>query len=153
MLLFKNGYLSSLSLLKSTSEKKKVVGKRWRMDEIYVKVKEQWRYLYRAVDKKGNTVDFLLIKRRQRISSQRFLIKAIGNNGRPALINIDKSGLNTKVIKLYNRRSYSKIKIRQCKYLNNNFITDHRMIKWRIMQGLGFKIFNRPKERLLELKL
>ena len=122
MLLFKNGYLSSLSLLKSTSEKKKVVGKRWRMDEIYVKVKEQWRYLYRAVDKKGNTVDFLLIKRRQRISSQRFLIKAIGNNGRPALINIDKSGLNTKVIKLYNRRSYSKIKIRQCKYLNNNFI-------------------------------
>ena len=129
MLLFKNGYLSSLSLLKSTSEKKKVVGKRWRMDEIYVKVKEQWRYLYRAVDKKGNTVDFLLIKRRQRISSQRFLIKAIGNNGRPALINIDKSGLNTKVIKLYNRRSYSKIKIRQCKYLNNNFITDHRMIK------------------------
>ena len=129
MLLFKNGYLSSLSLLKSTSEKKKVVGKRWRMDEIYVKVKEQWRYLYRAVDKKGNTVDFLLIKRRQRISSQRFLIKAIGNNGRPALINIDKSGLNTKVIKLYNRRSYSKIKIKQCKYLNNNFITDHRMIK------------------------
>lgn len=123
MLLFKNGYLSSLSLLKSTSEKKKVVGKRWRMDEIYVKVKEQWRYLYRAVDKKGNTVDFLLTKRRQRISSQRFLIKAIGNNGRPALINIDKSGLNTKVIKLYNRRSYSKIKIRQCKYLNNNFIT------------------------------
>jgi putative transposase len=122
MLLFKNGYLSSLSLLKSTSEKKKVVGKRWRMDEIYVKVKEQWRYLYRAVDKKGNTVDFLLTKRRQRISSQRFLIKAIGNNGRPALINIDKSGLNTKVIKLYNRRSYSKIKIRQCKYLNNNFI-------------------------------
>ena len=122
MLLFKNWYLSSLSLLKSTSEKKKVVGKRWRMDEIYVKVKEQWRYLYRAVDKKGNTVDFLLTKRRQRISSQRFLIKAIGNNGRPALINIDKSGLNTKVIKLYNRRSYSKIKIRQCKYLNNNFI-------------------------------
>ena len=122
MLLFKNGYLSSLSLLKSTSEKKKVVGKRWRMDKIYVKVKEQWRYLYRAVDKKGNTVDFLLTKRRQRISSQRFLIKAIGNNGRPALINIDKSGLNTKVIKLYNRRSYSKIKIRQCKYLNNNFI-------------------------------
>ena len=122
MLLFKNGYLSSLSLLKSTSEKKKVVGKRWRMDEIYVKVKEQWRYLYRAVDKKGNTVDFLLTKRRQRISSQRFLIKAIGNNGRPALINIDKSVLNTKVIKLYNRRSYSKIKIRQCKYLNNNFI-------------------------------
>ena len=122
MLLFKNGYLSSLSLLKSTSEKKKVVGKRWRMDEIYVKVKEQWRYLYRAVDKKGNTVDFLLTKRRQRISSQRFLIKAIGNNGRPALINIDKSCLNTKVIKLYNRRSYSNIKIRQCKYLNNNFI-------------------------------
>jgi putative transposase len=61
-------------------KRKKIVGKRWRMDETYVKVKGQWRYLYRAVDKEGNTVDFLLTKRRQRISAQRFLIKAIEIN-------------------------------------------------------------------------
>tara|TARA_B110000259_G_scaffold120457_1_gene136897 strand:- start:47 stop:322 length:276 start_codon:yes stop_codon:yes gene_type:complete len=89
------------------------------MDETSVKVKGQWRYLYRAADKQGNTVDFLLIKRRQRISTQRFLIKAIERNVKPELINIDKRESNTAAIKLYNRRNYSNIKIRQCKYLNN----------------------------------
>jgi len=90
------------------------------MDKTYIKVKGQWRYLYRAVDKKGNlprrqacTVDFLLTKIRQRISAQRFLIKAVESNVKPELINIDKSGSNTEAIKLYNRRNYSNIKIRQ----------------------------------------
>ena len=136
-------------------KRKKSVGKRWRMDETYIKVKGEWRYLYRAVDKEGNlpcrqagTVDFLLTKRRQRISAQRFLIKAIENNGKPELINIDKSGSNTAAIKLYNRRSYSKIKIRQCKYLNNIVEQDHRMIKWRIMLGLGFKEFESAKRTI-----
>lgn len=111
MLLFKGGYLSSPPLIELQFRKrKKVVGKRWRMDETYVKVKGRWRYLYRAVDKGGNTLDFLLTKTRQCISAQRFLIKAIENNGKPKLINIDKSGSNTEAIKLYNRRSYSKIK-------------------------------------------
>jgi len=71
----------------------------------------------------------LLTKRRQRISAQRFLIKAIDNNIKPELINIDKSGANTAAIKLYNRRNYSNIKIRQCKHLNNIVEQDRRMIK------------------------
>jgi putative transposase len=120
-------------------KRKKLVGKRWRMDETYIKVKGEWRYLYRAVDKEGNTVDFLLTKRRQRISAHKFLIKAITDNGRPELINIDKSGANNSAIKLYNWRNCSRIKIRQCKYLNNIVEQDHRMIKWRITQGMGFK--------------
>ena len=86
-------------------KRKKLVGKRWRLDETYIKVKGEWRYLYRAVDKEGNTVDFLLTKRRQRISAQKFLIKAIENNVNPELINIDKSGSNKAAIKLYNRRN------------------------------------------------
>jgi len=134
-------------------KRKKIVGKRWRMDETYVKVKGQWRYLYRAVDEEGNTVDFLLTKRRQRISAQRFLIKAIENNIKPELINIDKSESNTEAIKLYNRRSYSKIKIRQCKYLNNIVEQDHRMIKWRIMQGLGFKNFESAKRTIAGIEI
>jgi putative transposase len=129
-------------------KRKRSVGKRWRMDETYVKVKGQWRYLYRAVDKEGDTVDFLLTMRRQRISAQLFLIKAIVNNGKPELINIDKSGPNAAAIKLYNRRNYSNIKIRQCKYLNNIIEQDHRMIKWRIMQGLGFKEFESAKRTI-----
>jgi putative transposase len=51
-------------------KRKKVVGKRWRMDETYIKVKGARRYLYRAVDRDGNTIDFLLTKRRQRMSAQ-----------------------------------------------------------------------------------
>ncbi len=129
-------------------KRKKSVGKRWRMDETYIKVKGQWKYLYRAVDKQGNTVDFLLTKSRQRISAHKFLIKAIENNGKPELINIDKSGANKSAIKLYNRRNYSRIVIRQCKYLNNIVEQDHRMIKWRIMQGLGFKEFESAKRTL-----
>jgi len=134
-------------------KRKKSVGKRWRMDETYIKVKGQWKYLYRAVDKQGNTVDFLLTNRRQRISAQRFLIKAIDNNGKPELINIDKSGANKSAIKLYNRRNYSRIRIRQCKYLNNIVEQDHRMIKWRIVQGLGFKDFESAQRTIAGVEM
>ena len=72
----------------------------------------------------------------------------IESNSKPELINIDKSGANTAAIKLYNRRNYSKIKIRQCKYLNNIVEQDHRMIKWRIMLGLGFKEFESAKRTI-----
>ena len=124
------------------------VGDIWRMDETYIKIKEQWCYLYRAVDRSGNTVDFLLTKRRQRMSAQSFLIKAISNNCRPRVINIDKSGSNTAAIKVYDKPSFSKIKIRQCKYLNNIVEHDHRFIKWRIQNGLGFKSFESARRTL-----
>ena len=75
------------------------------------------------------------------MSAQSFLIKPIGSNCRPRVINIDKSGSNIAAIKVYNKRSFSKIKIRQCKYLNNIVEHDHRFIKWRIQNGLGFKSF------------
>jgi putative transposase len=95
----------------------------------------------------------LLTKRRQRISAQRFLIKAIESNSKPELINIDKSGANTAAIKLYNRRNYSNIKIRQCKYLNNIVEQDHRMIKWRIILGLGFKNFESAKRTIAGIEI
>lgn len=118
------------------------------MDETYIKVKGEWRFLYRAVDKEGNTVDFLLTKRRQRMSAQSFLIKAIENNGKPELINIDKSGSNRSAIRVYNKRAFSSIKVRQCKYLNNIVEQDHRFIKWLIINGLGFKNFESAQKTL-----
>ncbi|XDZ56050.1 IS6 family transposase [Flavobacterium tructae] len=123
------------------------------MDEKYIKVKGIWCYLYRAVDKSGNTADFLLTKRRQRLSAQSFLIMAINNNCNPAVINIDKSGSNTSAIKVYNKRSFSKIKIRQCKYLNNIVEQDHRFIKWRIQNGLGFKNFESARRTLIGIEV
>jgi transposase-like protein len=53
------------------------VGSSWRLDETYVKVKGAWKYLYRAVDKAGATVDFLLTAKRDRKAALRFLRKAM----------------------------------------------------------------------------
>lgn len=141
---------------KEFRKRKKRVGNRWRLDETYIKIKGEWKYLYRAVDKESNTIDFLLTKRRQRMSAQSFLIKAIEDNGKPELINIDKSGSNSSAIRVYNRRALAtktKIKIRQCKYLNNIVEQDHRFIKKRIVQGLGFKEFESAKRTIAGIEI
>ena len=67
-----------------------------------MRIRGQWKYLYRAVDKAGNTVDFLLTAKRDRKAALRFLCKAIGQHGVPAKITIDKSGANTAAIENYN---------------------------------------------------
>jgi len=72
--------------------RKRPVGSSWRLDETYVKIKGSWKYLYRAVDKAGATVDFLLTAKRDRNAALRFLRKAIGHHGVPKKITIDKSG-------------------------------------------------------------
>jgi putative transposase len=71
------------------NKRKRQTGDSWRLDETYVKVGGKHMYLYRAVDKNGDTVDFLLTKRRKKGSAQKFLNKAIGNNGKPRIINIE----------------------------------------------------------------
>lgn len=82
--------------------KKKRTGGRWRMDESYIKVKGQWKYYYRAVDKQGQTIDFFLTATRDTQAAFRFLKKAIGQNGKPSLVNIDQSGANQAGLKQYN---------------------------------------------------
>ena len=71
---------------------KKCPSDRCRLDETYIKVKGEWKYYYRAVDKQGNTIDILLTAKRNTGAYLRSLNKAIGRNGKPGLINIDKSG-------------------------------------------------------------
>ena len=125
------------------------------MDETYIKVLGKYRYLYRAVDKYGKTVDFLLTKRRMKGSAQKFLNKAIGNNGKPRIINIDKSGSNTTAIKTVNKRELyiKKIRIRQVKYLNNIVEQDHRQIKRRITITTGFKAFESAQRTLAGIEI
>ena len=135
---------------KNMHKRKKQVCDSWRMDETYIKVKGRDMYLYRAVDKYGNTVDFLLTRRRQKMSAQKFFNKAIGNNGKPRIVNIDKSGSNSSAILTVNKRSLStkKIKIRKVKYLNNIIEQDHRRIKRRIRITTGFKEFESAQRTL-----
>ena len=80
--------------------RKRPVGSSWRMDETYIKVAGQWKYLYRAVDRAGDTVDFLLTARRDTAAARHFLERAINLHGRPEKITIDKSGANTAAIEL-----------------------------------------------------
>jgi putative transposase len=140
---------------KNMNKRKRQVGSSWRMDETYMKVGGKDRYLYRAVDKFGNTVDFLLTKRRMKGSAQKFLNKAIGNNSKPRVINIDKSGANKSGIRSINREllTVKKIKIRQCKYLNNIVEQDHRNIKRRISIDTGFKEFESAQRTLAGIEV
>ena len=101
--------------------RKRPVGSSWRLDETYVRIKGRWRYLYRAVDKAGNTVDFLLTAKRDRTAALRFLRKAIGQHGMPVKITIDKSSANAAAIEGYNEEQEADIEMRQIKYLTDIF--------------------------------
>ena len=82
------------------------------------------------------------------MSAQSFLIKAIEGNGVPEIINIDKSESNTHAIRVYNKRCYTSIEIRQCKYLNNIVEQGHRHVKWKFQRSLGFKDFESAKRTI-----
>jgi transposase-like protein len=126
---------------KAFRKHKRPVGKSWRMDETYVKVRGQWKYLYRAVDKAGNTVDFLLRAHRDKAAAHRYFEKAIDRNGEPETITVDKSGANLAALEALNADRPTPIKVRQSKYLNNVVEQDHRAIKRIIKPMMGFKDF------------
>ena len=86
-------------LEKAFRRHKRAVGRSWRIDETYIKVRGQWKYLYRAVDKEGSTVDFLLRAHRNKAAAQRYFEKSIAQNGLPATVTIDGSGANLAAIK------------------------------------------------------
>jgi len=79
--------------------RKRPVGSSWRVDETYIKVGGQWKYLYCAVDKLGHTVDFLLTAKRDVAAARRFFERAIDRHDVPESITIDKSGANTAAVK------------------------------------------------------
>jgi putative transposase len=107
----------------------------------YVKIKGKGAYLYRAVDKDGHTIDFLLTPTRDRDAAEAFLRKAIRTQGLPEKITIDKSGSNTAAIQPYNKTHKTAIIMRQSKYLNNLVEQDHRAVKRITRPRLGFKSF------------
>jgi transposase-like protein len=93
------------------------------------------------VDKAGNTIDFLFRAKRDKVAARRFIDKAIGQNGSPETVTIDKSGSNLAALHAVNAERETPIKIRQVKYLNNVVEQDHRAIKRITRPMLGFKDF------------
>jgi transposase-like protein len=120
---------------------KRAVGRSWRVDETYLKIKGKWKYLYRAVDKAGHTVDFLLRAHRDKAAAQRYFEKSIDQNGEPETITVDKSGSNLAALEALNAQRDTPSEIRQNKYTNNIIEQDHRAIKRRTRPMLGFKTF------------
>src|SRR5881397_2295382 len=124
-----------------------------RMDETYSKGKGEWRSLYRAVDKQGQTIDFLLTEQRDEHAAKRFLTKAIRRHGVPEKITIDGSAANEAAIKHYNEEHGTAIAIRQVKYLNNIVEQDHRGVKRVTRPMLGFKAFGAAQDTLVGIEL
>jgi putative transposase len=140
----------SPELLERFNRRKRPVTDKWHVDETYIKVRSQWRYLYRAIDSNGDTVEFWFSERRNLAAAKRFLSRALKRHGRPERIVIDGSQTNREAIlscdtvdRLRDRsRRLNPIRIRQSAYLNNRIEQDHRAIKRRIRPMLGFKSLN-----------
>jgi putative transposase len=133
--------------------RKRPVWVSWRMDETYIRIKGEWRYLYRAVDKQGQTIDFLLTERCDKEAALRFLKKAIRRHGVPETITIDGSDANEAAIKRYNEEHGTNIIIRQVKYLNNIVEQDHQGVKRVTRPMLGFKSFDAAQDTLVGIEL
>ena len=131
--------------LKSTNDS-------WRVDETYIEVKGEWKYLYRAVDSEGNTLDFMLSTKRDARAAERFFRKAMNasHNQTPRVINVDKNAAYPPAIdSLTKDQSLPETtELRIVLYLNNIVEQDHRFIKQLVNPGLGFSSFNTARRTL-----
>ncbi|MFC7067924.1 IS6 family transposase [Brucella rhizosphaerae] len=130
----------------------------WRVDATYIKVKGKWTYLYRAVDRDGQTVDLMLSERWNLSAARRFFKKSIANNSIPNKIVIDKSGANLAGAQAINNilkitGTGKLIEILQVKYLNNILEQDHRFIKRVTKHMLGFKAFHSASATIAGIKV
>ena len=123
----------------------KPVNRSWRVDETYIKVKGKERYLYRAVDSTGQTIDFLLTAKRDAAAAKRFFRKALSQsaNPQPRVINVDKNPAYPAAIEQLQAEGTlrRRCRLRQCKYLNNVVEQDHRFVKQRVWLAKGYGSF------------
>ena len=127
--------------------RKRPTSRSWRIDETYIKVKGKWTYLYRAIDKQGQTLDFMLSERRDEAAATAFFAKTIARNGWPDKVVIDKSGsnaaglFNMNCLLVMNSWCWL-IEVLKVKYLNNIIEQEHRFIKKITRPMQTFKSFN-----------
>jgi IS6 family transposase len=120
----------------------KPTNKSWRLDETYIKVKGQERFLYRAVDSTGQTIDFLLTANRDAAAAKRFFRRALAqtSNPMPRVINVDKNRSYPVAVEGLKQEGIirRRCQLRQCKYLNNVVEQDHRNVKRRTWLAKGY---------------
>ncbi len=124
----------------------------WRVDETYILIKGKQKYLYRAVDSAGNTLDFLLTAKRDAKAVKRFFRKTLKavHTSTPRVITVDKNPAYPKAIKELKaaKKLPEIVKLRQIKYLNNIVEQDHRGIKRLVKPGMGFGSFNTARRTI-----
>lgn len=124
----------------------------WRVDETYIKIKGKWKYLYRAVDSDGNTLDFMLSAKRNGKAAARFFRKVLKSQHTqtPRVINVDKNAAYPVAIEAFKEEETlpGTTELRQVKYLNNMVEQDYRNIKRITRPMMGFKSFNSARETL-----
>lgn len=113
------------------------------MDETYVKVRGEWAYLYRAVDKGGKTVDFYLSRKRDVNAAKAFLRKAMKSQRIPTKITLDAYAASHRAVADLKESCElpTRVRVRTSKYLNNRIEQDHRRVKQRLRPMLGLKSF------------
>ena len=120
----------------------KRTNKSYRVDETYIKVKGQEKYLYRAVGSTGQTIDFLLAAKRDAATAKRFFGKVFRFSGNPIprVINVDKNPAYPAAMRRLKREGLlpRRVRLRQCKYLNNIVEQDHRSVKKRTWLAKGY---------------
>ena len=121
----------------------RTVGGSWRCDETYIKVKGEWIYLYRAVDKAGKTVDFYLSRKRDVNAAKAFLRKAMKGQRIPTKITLDGYAASHRAVANLKETGElpRRVRVRSSKYLNNVIEQDHRRVKGRLRPMLGLKSF------------
>ena len=119
-------------------------GRPWRVDETYIRVRGEWKYLYRAVDYQDNTVDFLLSEHRDIEAAKQFFTRAIERCGAPEKITVDAyPATHSAIAKLKKSDKLSpQVVVRTSRYLDNLIEQDHRRVKQRVYAMLGFKGFD-----------
>ena len=126
------------------------------MDETYIKLRGQWTYLYRAVDKAGHTVDYRLSSRRDVAAAKAFFKKAIRHEGQPPhTITLDGYAASLRAVReLRTDGPLPKgTKLRSSKYPNNLIEQDHRGVKFRTRSMLGFKNFQSAATTIAGIEL
>ena len=122
-----------------------------KVDETYIKVKGQWKYLYRSIDQHGRTVDFMLSHKRDSEAAKRFFKKMLKHcRGEPSTITTDKHVPYVKAIKELKAEGILKETLhhQQSQYLNNIVEQDHRRIKRMTRPMLGFQSFKTANRTL-----